>query len=206
MKYQPHSEYPVPAALAPAWPSLLTRSRTVQSAAQAIPTVDQDPKTAISTHHPALRAIQVMPHTRLYRDSRRPARDWQLRLALKMQDALGDMRSELASVVAPNLSTSSVARVVSRWLANSRWLRVGPSRPTRSTPQHLVAPNPFADALCHLPKVILAILLLGGLRLRSSCSWRVTEVCVDDLPECDCTRVTSGSPSDAAEAVLPETK
>ncbi len=92
------------------------------------------------------------------------------RLALRMQDALDDTRSELTDAAEPGLATSSFSRAVWRWLSSSRWLHVGPWRPNPSKLQGLTAPDPLADALCHFPKVILAVLLLVVLRMKRSCS------------------------------------
>lgn len=120
---------------------------------------------------------QQWPRRLWYRDSRRPALTRMQRAALKMQDALDGKRSELTEAATPGLASSSFSRAVSRWLANSRWLRVGSSRPNRASLRDLVAPNPIVDALCHLPKVSLAALLLGCLRMMNSCSYRVA--CAD---------------------------
>jgi hypothetical protein len=164
-------------------------SHTAQCAAQAILLADQHPEMAIASRHRALRGMPSWLPVLSYRDNRRPALNWMQRLSLRLQDALDDTRSELASAVTPGLATSSVARAVSGWLANSRWLHVGPYRTKRSIPQRLVAPNPLADSLCHLPKVTLAILLRGGLRLMRNYSWQ--KACAD-------------APNDRAEARLPD--
>lgn len=100
--------------------------------------------------------------------SRREVR-WSRR-ALRVQDALDDTRIELAELVEPALATSSVARAVSGWLADSPWLRVGFQRTIDSNRPTPDWPSPPVDILVHLPKVILATLLLWLLRL-TKCSW-----------------------------------
>jgi hypothetical protein len=111
------------------------------------------------------------PHRPCFRDLRGPAPDWRLRISARMQDALDDTRSALADDVALAPATSSFACAVSRWLASSRWLHLGPYRPRRSILQCQVRPDPLADALHHLGKVTLAVLLRGCLLVMRS-SWK----------------------------------
>lgn len=136
----------------------------------ATPSVAQPPQRANTTPLHGRFEWQTMRHQPLPHERVRRPLTFPWRLASRLQDALADRRSELTEAVAAAPATSSTARVVSRWLADSRWLRVGSRRPTQTSQTHQAPPNPLADALRHLPKVLFATLLLRCLQMQCS-SW-----------------------------------
>src|ERR1019366_7219051 len=110
---------------------------TAQNVVPAIPSVAQYPRTAISTLRRASLGMPGSLRGLLCRDSSRHRLNRMRRLSSRLQDALDDTRTELADAVALAPATSSFARAVSEWPANSRWLRLGSAPPNRAKHQRL---------------------------------------------------------------------